>query len=83
MRPLDVSMKNTAIADEANDAGWGDALRLFDADLRRRGAADKTRRAYATDLGQLGEVRPVGPPGSLGRAVATQVGVEEPQGVGP
>jgi len=33
--------------------GWGDALRLFDADLRRRGMAEKTRRAYAVDLGQL------------------------------
>jgi len=35
------------------DVGWGDALRLFDADLRRRGMAEKTRRAYAVDLGQL------------------------------
>ena len=26
---------------------------LFDADLRRRGAAERTRRAYGTDLGQL------------------------------
>ena len=33
--------------------GWGDALRMFDADLRRRGMAEKTRRAYAVDLGQL------------------------------
>lgn len=33
--------------------GWGDALRLFDSDLRRRGMAEKTRRAYAVDLGQL------------------------------
>ena len=32
---------------------WRDALALFDSDLRRRGAADKTRRAYAVDLGQL------------------------------
>jgi integrase/recombinase XerC/integrase/recombinase XerD len=51
-------MKKTAIADEASheagpDEGWGDALRRFDADLRRRGAADKTRRAYSVDLGQL------------------------------
>ena len=28
-------------------------MRLFDADLRRRGAAEQTRRAYASDLGQL------------------------------
>jgi len=53
MRPDDVSMKKTAISDEGTDDGWGAALRLFDADLRRRGAADKTRRAYAVDLGGL------------------------------
>ena len=46
-------MKNTAIDAEASSAAWADALRLFDADLRRRGAAEKTRRAYAVDLGQL------------------------------
>jgi site-specific recombinase XerD len=32
---------------------WSDALRLFDADLLRRGAAEKTRRAYGTDIGQF------------------------------
>ena len=37
----------------SSDLSWGEALRRFDADLRRRGAADKTRRAYAVDLGQL------------------------------
>src|SRR5215212_10158746 len=46
-------MKNSAIPEEATNSPWGDALRTFDADLRRRGAADKTRRAYAVDLGQL------------------------------
>src|SRR6201991_5124441 len=30
-----------------------DALRLFDADLRRRGAAERTRRAYGTDAAEL------------------------------
>src|SRR5919206_4227342 len=34
-------------------AAWREALRLFEADLRRRGAAEKTRRAYAIDLGQF------------------------------
>ncbi|MEA2339960.1 MAG: integrase/recombinase XerC, partial [Solirubrobacteraceae bacterium] len=29
---------------------WREALRLFDADLRRRGMADATRRAYGADL---------------------------------
>jgi site-specific recombinase XerD len=33
--------------------GWRSALALFDADLRRRGAAEKTRRAYGFDLGQF------------------------------
>ena len=51
--PLDVSMKNTAIADEASQRLWDQALGLFEADLRRRGAAEKTRTAYAVDLGQL------------------------------
>jgi site-specific recombinase XerD len=32
---------------------WREALTLFDADLRRRGAAEKTRRAYAIDIGQF------------------------------
>ena len=36
-------------------AAWIDATRLFDADLRRRGAAEKTRRAYGVDVSQLGE----------------------------
>ena len=45
-------MKNSATAPEPSEA-WVPALRLFDADLRRRGAAEKTRRAYAVDLGQF------------------------------
>src|SRR4051794_9216909 len=32
---------------------WRDALTVFDRDLRRRGAAERTRRAYGVDLGQL------------------------------
>src|ERR671931_1918631 len=32
---------------------WRGAIALLDADLRRRGAADKTRRAYAIDVGQF------------------------------
>jgi site-specific recombinase XerD len=51
-------MKNNPTA--AQDAtptlapAWADALRLLDADLRRRGMADKTRRAYGADLEQFG-----------------------------
>src|SRR6059058_3659750 len=32
---------------------WRDALRLFDADLVRRGAAERTRRAYGFDCAQF------------------------------
>ncbi|MBA2637592.1 MAG: site-specific integrase, partial [Solirubrobacterales bacterium] len=32
---------------------WGEAVRLLDADLRRRGSAERTRRAYGTDCGQF------------------------------
>jgi site-specific recombinase XerD len=45
-------MKKTPIDPEAS-AGWQAALVRFDEDLRRRGAADKTRRAYAADLRQF------------------------------
>ena len=34
-------------------APWREALGLFDSDLRRRGMAEKTRRAYGLDLGQF------------------------------
>jgi integrase/recombinase XerC/integrase/recombinase XerD len=37
----------------APSGAWTDALALFEADLARRGAAEKTRRAYAADLAQL------------------------------
>ena len=43
---------NTATAPEATD-GWGDALRRFDRELKRRGAAERTRRAYGTDVAGL------------------------------
>jgi site-specific recombinase XerD len=54
-------MKNKAITTEdtsTSTAGgltpaWRDALALFDADLARRGMAEKTRRAYGIDLGQF------------------------------
>src|SRR4051794_24950297 len=32
---------------------WRDALRTFDADLQRRGAAERTRKAYGTDAAEL------------------------------
>src|SRR6188472_3684752 len=49
-------MAKTAMGREdrpAPSATWADALRLFDADLRRRGMAEKTRGAYGVDLGQF------------------------------
>jgi site-specific recombinase XerD len=46
-------MKNRPTGDELTSAAWREALALFDADLRRRGMAEKTRRAYGVDLGQF------------------------------
>ena len=45
-------MKNCATGPQASEA-WGPALRRFDRELRRRGAAERTRRAYGTDVGEL------------------------------
>src|SRR4051812_25449116 len=45
-------MKNSA-TDVEPTARWRAALALFDADLRRQGAAEKTRRAYGFDLEDL------------------------------
>jgi site-specific recombinase XerD len=41
--------------DTERDDTWQPALRSFDADLRAQGMAEKTRRAYGVDLGQLAE----------------------------
>ena len=52
-------MKNEAIPSQASDSGagageaWADALRRFDRELQRRGAAERTRRAYGADAGEL------------------------------
>src|SRR5918997_1989025 len=45
-------MKKTPIKPEAS-AAWRTVLVRFDEDLRRRGAAEKTRSAYAADLRQF------------------------------
>lgn len=45
-------MKNRPTAAEPS-AAWRLALAAFDGDLRRRGAAEKTRRAYGIDAGQF------------------------------
>jgi len=55
-------MKNTATPPQASGPGrrpgtageaWSAALKRFDGDLERRGAADRTRRAYGADIGEL------------------------------
>jgi site-specific recombinase XerD len=48
-------MKNEAIRPQASGATepWRAAMRTFDRELQRRGAADRTRRAYGVDVGQL------------------------------
>ena len=50
-------MKKTAIAGEDTDGelppSWQHALALLDADLMRRRAAERTRRAYGIDAGQF------------------------------
>src|SRR2546423_15363378 len=48
-------MKNAAIPGQASPGeAWGQALRRFDRELQRRGAAERTRRAYGADVGELG-----------------------------
>ena len=47
-------MKNEATATDASPA-WGDALRRFDRELQRRGAAERTRQAYGADAGELAQ----------------------------
>ena len=46
-------MKNRAMPDEGTSGAWAGALALFDADLRRRGLSEATRRAYGVDTGQF------------------------------
>jgi integrase/recombinase XerC/integrase/recombinase XerD len=46
-------MKNPDIS--VAKPSWGTLLRTFDTALRTRGMAEKTRRAYGNDLGQLAE----------------------------
>jgi site-specific recombinase XerD len=52
MKNSPTPVEDTTAAPEPT-AAWREALDLLDADLRRRGAAAKTRRAYAIDVGQF------------------------------
>src|SRR4051812_16253692 len=45
-------MKNEATSPQASDA-WRAPMRTFDRELQRRGAAERTRRAYGVDLPPL------------------------------
>src|SRR4051812_9878089 len=50
-------MKNALTSSQGTEAAvsdpWRAALRTFDRDLQRRGAADRTRKAYGTDAAEL------------------------------
>jgi site-specific recombinase XerD len=51
-------MKNDAMGSDASqrpDEAWGQALRRFDRELQRRGAAEPTRHAYGADCGELAQ----------------------------
>jgi site-specific recombinase XerD len=48
-----VAMRAQASAGPGTTGTWPEALVLFDRELRRRGAAERTRRAYGTDVGEL------------------------------
>jgi site-specific recombinase XerD len=52
MRPSSVLTKNVPTEAEVR---WEGDLRRFDDSMRARGLADKSRRAYGVDLGQLAE----------------------------
>jgi integrase/recombinase XerC/integrase/recombinase XerD len=74
-------MKNTSTAHEAM---WGDQLRAFDAALKARGMAEKTRIAYGTDVAQLAEwaaAHGLGPPELTPRMVRRFAGVLSERGL--
>ena len=51
-------MKNDAMDTDASqgpEEAWGQALRRFDRELQRRGAAERTRHAYGADCGELAQ----------------------------
>jgi integrase/recombinase XerC/integrase/recombinase XerD len=52
-RPVSKASRAADVARPQPSAPWREALALFDSDLRRRGMAEKTRRAYGVDLGQF------------------------------
>ena len=74
-------MKNTSTAAEAT---WGTHLAAFDTHLKTRGMAEKTRRAYGTDLAQLAEwaaAQGLGPRDCSARALRRFAGVLSERGL--
>jgi site-specific recombinase XerD len=53
MKKTAIGSEDTAMVRPQPSPPWREALDLFESDLRRRGMADKTRRAYGVDLGQF------------------------------
>jgi site-specific recombinase XerD len=53
MKKTAIGSEDTATVRPQPSPPWREALDLFESDLRRRGMADKTRRAYGVDLGQF------------------------------
>src|SRR5437867_5643863 len=75
-------MKKTSDATSAQGT-WGRELGTFDASLRARGMAEKTRRAYGVDVGQLAEwagAQGVGPRGIDPRMLRRFAGVLSERG---
>jgi site-specific recombinase XerD len=76
-------MKNTLVSTAA-EASWRAQLASFDAWLRARGMAEKTRRAYGTDMEQLAEwaaAQGIGPHEASARVLRRFAGVLSERGL--
>jgi site-specific recombinase XerD len=76
-------MKKT-LAGTILEANWRDQLAVFDTHLRARGMADKTRRAYGTDVEQLAEwatAQGIGPHEASARELRRFAGVLSERGL--
>jgi integrase/recombinase XerC/integrase/recombinase XerD len=79
-------MKNTPTEQQHTSAPWRDALALLDDDLRRRGAAAKTRQAYGTDNEQFAvwcTAQGLEPPAIDPRTLRRYAGVLSDRRMGP
>ena len=78
-------MKNTLVS-TGPEASWRAQLATYDAWLRARGMAEKTRRAYGTDLDQLAEwaaAQGVAPAEATPRLLRRFAGVLSVRGASP